>query len=394
MARTKKTDETLDSSGSQKTSGTSMDFFAGLKQDLIKSKQFHFSKYDSIPIKKSTGFDILDALLASNSDSRGFQLRTFNTFYGNSGSGKTTLLLQIASNIVRGTQGGIILIDAEKTAYDPVRYQKLGLVTDKLMTIASDTTVENFYRLMNKIAENRSAQLEEMGEDWIMENPIIVIVDSFTSMSVEKLDEGETDINSVMGLGAKLHSQLLPKVMGQLFSYNITVLGIIQPRDNLTIGPTPKAKTLAYVKNDTTLPGGRAIPFFSFYLAELKFKQKLDESWGKIAENNNATLVEFNLGKSKSSPANKPVSLIYLQNAGFSNLWTNYKILLDLKVIQIAGAYKKLEGFSRNFYTKELEELYNTNEEFRLAFDKAIKENLKTYIDEIPETNVSFTIPE
>lgn len=101
MAKKKIEEIVSDNNGSD-----NFDIFAEFMDDIKKDKSFSFSEFDDVQIKKSTGFDIIDAVLAGSDDSRGFQLRTFNTFYGNSGSGKSTLLFQMAYNFIKDTESG------------------------------------------------------------------------------------------------------------------------------------------------------------------------------------------------------------------------------------------------------------------------------------------------
>ena len=361
------------------TSG-SIDFFGELDSELKKEGSFNFSEFDDVQIKETTGLDILDAILASSEESRGFQLRTFNLFYGNSGSGKSTILLQMAYSFIKNNEGQIIYYDGESTLVGSKdRITKLGIDEKRVKIIQQDTTVENYYRLVNRICNIRGKQLEQYGEEYIMKNPIIVIVDSFTALATEREIDSGTDINSALGTEAKLHSRLLKQQINLLFKYNITVLGIAQTRDTIQIGPTPKAKELLYTKQDISIGGGNSLKFYSFYLVGMRTKKKLDESFGK----DGGVEVELTLIKSKTSPAGKPITLIFFPTTGFSNLWTNFKIMQDSKVITNAGAYKAIPGYEKKFFTRDLETLYNTDEEFRLNFDKQAKETLKTYIASI-----------
>lgn len=375
MAR-KKSIDSLVSENTESPSG--FNFLNELTAELEKDKNFKFSKYDGISIKKSTGFDIIDAVMASNKDNRGLQLRHFHAFYGNSGSGKSTLVLQIAYNIVKDTNGFIVYFDTEKTLTED-RIVKLGVDPEKVKIINQNTTLENFYRLGNKIASVREKEIEANGIDYVMENPIILIIDSINSATTEREIGSDTNIDSAMGVAAKLNSVLLKQLCEHLFSYNITVLAVRQSRDKIDIGPIKKAKSLIYQKADVALSGGKSVEFYSFYHASLWSKKVVTETIGK-----DAIEVELNLEKSKSSVTNKPVRLIFLPLHGYSNLWSNYKMLIDNNVIKIAGAYKSLPGYEKKFYTKDLENLYETNEEFRLAFDAAVKETLQQYIDSIP----------
>ena len=371
--------KTLDEMAGIDSNTSDLDFFGSLDKELQKDRSFNFSEFDDVQIKEKTGFDVIDAILASSEESRGFQLRTFNLFYGNSGSGKSTILLQMAYNFVKNNNGAIVYYDGESTLVGSKdRIVKLGIDPAKIKIIQQDTTVENYYKLVNRLCNVRGEQKERFGEKYIMENPIIVIVDSFTALASEREIDAGTDINSALGVEAKLHSRLLKQQINLLFKYNITVLGIAQTRDEIQIGPTPKAKDLLYTKQGVSIGGGNSLKFYSFYLGAMRSKKKLDESFGK-----EGVEVEFVLIKSKTSPAGRPVTLIFFPTTGFSNLWTNFKIMQDLKIITNAGAYKSIPGYDKKFFTRDLEKLYNTDEEFRLNFDKQSKEALSTYIDTI-----------
>ena len=157
---------------------------------------------------------------------------------------------------------------------------------------------------------------------------------------------------SALGTEAKLHSRLLKQQINLLFKYNITVLGIARTRE-LPDGPTPKAKELLYTKQDISIGGGNSLKFYSF-LVGMRTKKKLDDSFGK----DGGVEVELTLIKSKTSPAGKPITLIFFPTTGFSNLWTNFKIMQDSKVITNYGAYKAISRIEKKFFTRDLETLY------------------------------------
>ena len=88
----------------------------------------------------------------------------------------------------------------------------------RVKIIQQDTTVENYYRLVNRICNIRGKQMDPDGEEYIMKNPIIVIVDSFTALATEREIDSGTDINSALGTEAKLHSRLLKQQINLLLN--------------------------------------------------------------------------------------------------------------------------------------------------------------------------------
>ena len=67
---------------------------------------------------------------------------------------------------------------------------------------------------------------------------------------------------------------------------------------------------------------------------------------------------------------------------GFSNFWTNYNFLKLTKRLN-SGAWNFLVSLpDKKFRTKDAPELYNTDDEFKVAYDTAVKEAIQTEIIE------------
>jgi RecA/RadA recombinase len=198
---------------------------------------FDVSEYDQKIITGGTGLDILDALCAVDKENKGMVLRTLNTAYGNSGGGKTTLLMQISAHIVKNSEAGkLFVIDCEKTM-NLKRLQALGVNTEptKFKYLAKKTTIENFFSLIQLLSDIREKQKNLHGEKYIMENPYIIVVDSFSAMPSNREVTADADYNQAMGTSARAYSALFKLYIEKLFIYNITVFGIMQKRDKISI---------------------------------------------------------------------------------------------------------------------------------------------------------------
>lgn len=338
--------------------------------------EFGMSEWDTKALIKSTGFPIIDALMANSEDEQGLTLRTINTLIGGSGIGKSTFWLQSASKIVSDSKDGqLVIFDAEKTT-TVERLKILGAPLDRTTLIKKSTNIENFFKLIKILATKRHEQLEEFGEDYIMENPYIIVADSVSAMSTIKEEEVETDVNKSMGVAARMWSHALKAYNELVFKYNITVLFINQIRDKLSITPGAMKKNLVYEKADETSPGGKAIPFYSFVYTRLGYKGQLKEDQYGFQ----AIEVEFNLIKSKNSETNRAISAVFIPKSGYSSFWTSLFYLKDNGFVKTGAFYKfddskiKLSDmYPKTWRLRDSETKYNEDEDFRKAFDYAVE---------------------
>lgn len=350
------------------------------------SKHFGQSEWDNKIIMSLTGFDLIDAVLSSGSDvPEGLVCRTLNGLIGASGVGKTTLATQMAGKIVRegGKDSKLFFFDAEKASVID-RILALGVPKDKLVPpIKRGTTVEAFYGLIKVLRDARAKKREEMGEDYIMANPYVILVDSIASMPSEREIAADDDINKAMGTVARLHSALMKLYLDAMFEFNITVIFINQLRDKLTISGAPSPKDLMYGKPTETYPGGKALPYYSFTLMRLGRVCDLEEEkYGA-----QAIKVQVNFLKTKNSETNKPINMVFFPSYGYDNFWSNYVFLADNKVI-VNGAFCKFAGDAQSMYgktwrLKDSKTLYETNESFKQVFDMVLKEELRKLISHL-----------
>ena len=155
--------------------------------------------------------------------------------YGPESSGKTTLTLQIIAEAQKagGTCG---FIDAEH-ALDPVYAEKLGVVVDDLILSQPDTG-EQALEVTDMLV--RSGAID------------VLVVDSVAALTPRAEIEGEMGDTHV-GLQARLMSQALRKLTGNIKSANCLVIFINQIR--MKIG-------VMFGSPETTT-GGNALKFYS-----------------------------------------------------------------------------------------------------------------------------------
>ena len=155
--------------------------------------------------------------------------------YGPESSGKTTLTLQVIAEAQK-TGGTAAFVDAEH-ALDPAYAEKLGVNVDELLVSQPDTG-EQALEITDMLV--RSGAVD------------IIVIDSVAALTPKAEIEGEMG-DSHMGLQARLMSQALRKLTGNIKRSNAMVVFINQIR--MKIG-------VMFGSPETTT-GGNALKFYS-----------------------------------------------------------------------------------------------------------------------------------
>jgi RecA/RadA recombinase len=218
----------------------------------------------------------------------------------------------------------------------------------------------------------------------IIDTPSIIIWDSIANTLSEKEREA-TDINSVIGYKARMLSILIPKYVARCAQYNIALIAVNQLRDVLQMGPFAQARDLKFMTSSKDMPGGTVLKYNAFHLIEMKLKSALKpEQYGF-----DGVIAKAKCVKNKLFTPNIEIEILGSFTTGFSNFWTNYNFLSTSKRLT-TGAWNYLVNMpEKKFRTKDAEELYNTDTEFKTKYDESVKEAIQTEIIEknTPEIN-------
>jgi recombination protein RecA len=155
--------------------------------------------------------------------------------YGPESSGKTTLTLQVIAEAQKAG-GTAAFVDAEH-ALDPSYAEKLGVDVDELLVSQPDTG-EQALEITDMLV--RSASID------------VVVVDSVAALTPKAEIEGDMG-DSHMGLQARLMSQALRKLTGNIKRSNTMVIFINQIRMKIGV----------MFGNPETTTGGNALKFYS-----------------------------------------------------------------------------------------------------------------------------------
>jgi len=250
----------------------------------------------------STGSLALDVALGIGGLPKGRVIEIF----GPESSGKTTLTLQVVAECQK-MGGTAAFVDAEH-ALDPGYAEKLGVNVDELLVSQPDTG-EQALEITDMLV--RSGAVD------------VVIVDSVAALTPRAEIEGDMG-DSHMGLQARLMSQALRKLTGNIKRSNTMVIFINQIRMKIGV----------MFGNPETTTGGNALKFYSSVRLDIRrigAIKKGDEILG------NETRVK--VVKNKLAPPFKQAEFEILYGEGISHLGELIDLGVQHDMVKKAGAW-------------------------------------------------------
>ena len=271
--------------------------------------------------------------------------------YGPESSGKTTLTLQIIAEAQK-IGGTAAFVDAEH-ALDPTYAEKLGVNVDELLVSQPDTG-EQALEITDMLV--RSGAVD------------VVVIDSVAALTPKAEIEGEMG-DSHMGLQARLMSQALRKLTGNINRSNTMVVFINQIR--MKIG-------VMFGSPETTT-GGNALKFYSSVRLDIRrigAIKKGDEIIG------NQTRVK--VVKNKVSPPFKMAEFEILYGFGISREGEIIDLGVQHGLIDKAGSWYSY-GEDRIGQGKEnVREFLKTHPETAVEIEQKIRAKLLPKTVDVP----------
>lgn len=231
--------------------------------------------------------------------------------YGPESSGKTTLTLQVIAEAQK--QGKTCaFVDAEH-ALDPIYAEKLGVNIDELYVSQPDT----------------GEQALEITDSLVRSNAIdVIIVDSVAALTPKAEIEGEMG-DSHVGLQARLMSQALRKLTGNVKNANCLLVFINQIR--MKIG-------VMFGSPETTT-GGNALKFYSSVRLDIRRIGSVKEGDEVIGNETRVKVV-----KNKVSPPFKQAEFQILYGKGTYRTAEIVDAAVKAGVVDKAGAWYSYNG--------------------------------------------------
>jgi len=274
----------------------------------------------------STGSLSLDIALGIGGLPRGRVIEV----YGPESSGKTTLALQVIAECQK-KGGAAAFVDAEH-ALDPTYAEKLGVNIDDLLVSQPDTG-EQALEITDMLV--RSSAVD------------VVVVDSVAALTPKAEIEGDMG-DSHMGLQARLMSQALRKLTGNIQRSNTMVIFINQIRMKIGV----------MFGNPETTTGGNALKFYASVRLDIRRIGAIKRGDEVIGNETRVKVV-----KNKVAPPFKQCEFEILYGEGSSREGELIDLGVKNGMIEKAGAW------------------YSYNDE-RIGQGK---DNVRTFLKEHPE---------
>jgi len=231
--------------------------------------------------------------------------------YGPESSGKTTIALHALAEVQRN--GGIAaFVDAEH-ALDPTYAAALGVDIDNLLVSQPDNG-ESALEIVDQLV--RSAAVD------------IVVIDSVAALVPRAEIEGDMgDIH--VGLQARLMSQALRKITGNIGKSGCTVLFINQLRQKIGV---------TYGSPETTT-GGNALKFYASVRLDIRRIQTLKKGTDEFGNR-----VKVKVAKNKVAPPFRVAEFDIIFGKGVSTIGCLVDIAEETGVLLRKGAWYSYSG--------------------------------------------------
>lgn len=231
--------------------------------------------------------------------------------YGPESSGKTTVALHAVAEVQRA--GGIAAyVDAEH-ALDPTYAAALGVDIDNLL-ISQPDTGESALEIVDQLV--RSAAVD------------IVVIDSVAALVPRAEIEGEMG-DAHVGLQARLMSQALRKITGNIGKSGCTVIFINQLRQKIGV---------TYGSPETTT-GGNALKFYASVRLDIRRIQTLKKGTEEFGNR-----VKVKVAKNKVAPPFRIAEFDIIFGKGVSTLGCVVDLAEETGIVVRKGAWYSYKG--------------------------------------------------
>ena len=274
--------------------------------------------------------------------------------YGPESSGKTTVALHAIAQ-VQEIGGVAAFVDAEH-ALDPVYAAALGVDIENLLVSQPDTG-EMGLEIVDQLVRSSAVDL--------------VVIDSVAALVPRAEIEGEMG-DAHVGLQARLMSQALRKITGNIGKSNCTVIFLNQLR--LKIGVT--------YGNPETTTGGNALKFYASVRLDIRRIQTLkkgNEEFGIRAK--------VKVAKNKVAPPFRIAEFDVIFGQGISRLGCLLDIAEETGIVIRKGAWYSYNGDNIGQGRDNTIQRLKEDPEFAQTIEKLVRQELELDSKDADDTN-------
>ena len=271
--------------------------------------------------------------------------------YGPESSGKTTLTLSVIAQMQK--IGGVAaFIDAEH-ALDPQYAAKLGVNVPDLL-ISQPDTGEQALEIVDMLVRSGSVD--------------IVVVDSVAALTPRAEIEGEMG-DSHMGLQARLMSQALRKLTGNIKRTNTLVIFINQIRMKIGV----------MFGNPETTTGGNALKFYASVRLDIRRTGAIKKGDEVIGSETRVKVI-----KNKVAPPFKQAEFDILYGEGISREGEIIELGVNAKFVENAGAWYSYNGEKIGQGKDNSRDYLKAHPAIANEIDAKIRANMKALSEGLP----------
>ncbi|MFT7229336.1 MAG: recombination protein RecA [Methylophilaceae bacterium] len=270
--------------------------------------------------------------------------------YGPESSGKTTLTLSVIAQMQK-IGGTAAFIDAEH-ALDPQYAAKLGVNVPDLL-ISQPDTGEQALEIVDMLVRSGSVD--------------IVVIDSVAALTPRAEIEGDMG-DSHMGLQARLMSQALRKLTGNIKRTNTLVIFINQIRMKIGV----------MFGNPETTTGGNALKFYSSVRLDIRRTGAIKRGDEVVGAETRVKVI-----KNKVAPPFKKAEFDILYGEGISLEGEMIELGVDLKIVEKSGSWYSYNGEKIGQGKDNSREFLKENPAIAAEIDAKIRANSSVLLEDM-----------